>query len=149
MNKNILYRGLHKGEIIAKALIPKRRGPFLHELKTPFETPARTGLSRENAGRHKERHSDQTSGVPTTTSYQAAIHYATNSGSKDGVIAVIDRDKLAMFNINEEDTSSGRAAYKPEDGEIILFDDIGDPMPKEIIIRFDCVKSTDWNKGVK
>jgi hypothetical protein len=82
--------------------------------------------------------------VSTTTSYKAAIRYATNKGSKNGVIAVINRDKLVIFNIKEEDTSSGREPFKPEDNEIILFDDIGDPMPKEIIIRFEDIKSTDW-----
>ena len=148
MKKNFLYRGLHDDEIKAKALIPKKRGHFLKELTTPFETPARTGLSRENAGRHHERYSDQSPGVSTTTSYKAAIRYATNKGSKDGIVAVINRDKLGDFNIREEDTSNGRDAFKPEDSEIILFDDIGDQMPVEIIVRLDSVKSTDWNQGL-
>ena len=149
MKENFLYRGLHNDEIKTRALIPKKPGLFLHELETPFETPASTGVSRENAVSHHERYSGQTSGVSTTTSYKAAIRYATNTGNKNGTIAVINRDKLVMFNIKEKDTSIGRTAFKPEDNEITLYDDIGDPMPKEIIVRFDCVKSIDWNKEVK
>ena len=116
---------------------------------TPFETPSQTGLSRENAGRYHERYSDKSSGVSTTISYKSAIRYATNKGSKDGVIAVINRDKLADFNIHEEDLSAGRAAFKPEDKEITLFDDIGSQMPAEIIVRLDPVKSTDWNEEAR
>lgn len=146
MKEIFLYRGLNDDEIKAQALIPKNRGQFLRELTTPFETPARTGVSRENAGRHHERHSDQSPGVSTTTSYKAAIRYATNRGSKDGIVAVINRNKLGEFGIREEDTSNGRTAFKPEDNEIILFDDIGNKMPVEIIVRLDSVESTDWNE---
>ncbi len=149
MQDNLLYRGLHDDEIKAMALIPKKSGLFLQDLMTPFETPARTGTSRENAGRHHERYNNQSPGVSTTTSYKAAIRYATNKGSKDGVVAVINRDKLAEFNIYEEDPADTRAAFKPDDNEIILFDDIGGQMPTEIIVRLHPVKSTDWNKEVK
>ena len=95
MSKNILYRGLHDDEIKAMTLIPKKPSSFLQELKTPFETPARTGLSRENAGRHHERYSDQSPGVSTTTSYKAAIRYAHN-------VAQTRRNCLSSINTKHE-----------------------------------------------
>ena len=109
--------------------------------------PATTGLNLENAVRNHQRRSDQSSGVSTTTSYQAAIGYATNKGTKNGIVAVIKRDILAAFQIKEEDcAASGRRPLKLDDKEIILSDNTGNPMPRDIIEKLINIKSSLWKK---
>ncbi len=142
-----VYRGLNDDEKRAGTLLPKKIGPFAEEAMTPIKTPFTTGVNRDNAIRsHQKRKYGHypTSGVSTTTSLIAAIGYATEKGTKDGIVAVINRDLLAKFNILEEDTLRANECLIPEDEEVILFDDVGTAMPKEIIVEFRSVKRLDW-----
>lgn len=147
MKAKYLYRGLHDDEIAAKTLLPKKVGSFAEEALTPIKTPFTTGVNRDNAIRSHQKQKyghPHTSGVSTTKSFGAAIGYATEKGTKDGVVAVINRDLFEKFNIKEEDTAQAHECLIPEDEEVILFDDVGAPMPKEIIEKFISVEKSCW-----
>ncbi|OIO38092.1 MAG: hypothetical protein AUJ72_03190 [Candidatus Omnitrophica bacterium CG1_02_46_14] len=149
MEENYLYRGLRPDEIEKGLLLPKKLGLglFAQEALTPIKTPFTTGKNLDNAIRshQKWKHGHPpTSGVSTTTDLKAAVGYATHKGAHDGTIAFIKRNILAQCGIQETDTAQNHECLFPKDQEIILFDNVGNAMPKEIIDRFISVKLTEW-----
>lgn len=151
MKENFLYRGLRPEEIEQELLLPKKLGLglFVQEAITPIKTPFTTGKNLDNAVRSHQKWEyghPLTSGVSTTTSFKAAIGYATHKGTHAGKIAFIKRKILAQHGIQEADTSQCHECLFPEDKEIILFDNIGDAMPREVIEKIITVKSTLWQK---
>lgn len=149
-----LFRGLRREEIEKELLLPKELGLglFVQAALTPIKRPFTTGKNLDNAIRSHQKSEyghPSTPGVSATTSFKAAVGYATKNGVDDGKVAFINRKILANYGIREADTSQNQECLFPEDKEIILFDDAGDPLPKEIIVKIEPVKSTDWTKEEK
>ena len=70
---------------------------------------------------------------PTSKSLPVAIHYANEGGVRIGYVAFVRRSSLAAHGIKEFDVANCSEVLKPEDSEVILFDNTGKPMPKGII----------------
>ena len=133
-----LYKGLREEEIKLKQLIPKEQGIFMQHPKLPITFPINLGKTRENAARNHQKEKGagdyKTSGVSTSTKIKIARKYATDEGKKNGFVAYILRNKLPHYKLKEYDVNNQcPEVLKPDDCEIILYDDAGKPMPKDII----------------
>ena len=138
-----LYRGvnpeLYKN---GKGLSPKKVGDFKYRFKhngiITHNGDARYGLCEHNAVlRHQlNQEGFPTSGVSTTPHFERAKHYAlANNTYKIGYVYKIDRNLLKKHKIKEYIVSKHiKYPSIPEDDEVILVDENGGELSKEIII---------------
>lgn len=135
-----LYRGLNESEIKAKCLLPKKQEAFKQLVGFPVRFPIRLTKCTENAARNHQKDGYETSGVSTSKDMNVASRYATRNNTKDGVIAKISVVKLRKNGIGFKDVNDCGDVAKPEDCEIILYNENGEPFQREIIDEFINIK---------
>lgn len=134
-----LYRALNEYEIKNGLLLyPKSTKEFIAPLRLPFLLSNNTlGKTKVNAIREHQYDSKfPTRGVSTSLNKRIAIE---KYGKDLGVIAIIDRNKLKEYNIEEivvSEELDGFYILHPEDEEVILIYENDGPLPKEIIKDF-------------
>lgn len=132
-----MYRALNEYEIaqdfkvIAKA--PKK--PFVAPMKPAFTFPMKFGDRAEHA---VEEHQDDgkypTKGISTSPLKEIAFD---KYGKKSRVIAVIDRSRLAEFNVEEfvvNDVVPKPKVFCFDDNEVVLVSESGQ-LPEELILE--------------
>ncbi|HNV23759.1 MAG TPA: hypothetical protein PLH56_05425 [Candidatus Omnitrophota bacterium] len=140
-----LYRGLRQEEVDNGQLIAKEQGVFAQHPKLPICLPFSLEKNIINAVINHQKNNGlneyNTSGVSTSTEIEIAKKYATEYYRRDGYVAYISRDKLRKYNIFEFDVKADcPEVANPEDHEVILYDNVGGAMPKEVIEKIEKIQ---------
>ena len=141
-----LFKGLNDDEIERGRLIPKgfRNSYTIIIPNTNFQTRS-LNFSTSKAESIRHQYYNKTAGVSTSKSYDVAVKYATRYGTKDGRVAIISREKLVQYQINEFDAELFGAPEKQTDQEVILYCASGGfYFPKDIIVKHKKVKANDY-----
>ncbi len=134
MRTGYLFRGINGAERQARALIPRTQGAFAQHPRLSLALPFTLGESASNAVRNHQKYDPDdfphpTSGISTTRSLRMARYYATHKGERDGIVVAIDIARLDAAGLKRYDVTECGEVMKPEDEEVVLYDDLGEPIP--------------------